>query len=360
MDNLKELKKSIYRINTASGSGTGFYLKEHDLIVSNYHVVAGFHKVCLEDNKRNRQVANVIFVNPGKDIAFLRAENINVEESIKINAELQSESRDKLSVLGYPYGMPFTVTEGIISNAEQMIEGKQYIQTDAAVNPGNSGGPMVNEAGELIGIVVSKFDHADNIGFGIPLSELIEELEIVSELENDFSVGCHSCGSVIHEKEDYCPNCGTDIDESLFNELELSPIAIKVEEALKLLDVDPVATRAGNEYWNFHQGSAEVRIFIYGGNYLYATSPMNDLPRKNLGDIYNYVLTEQHDPYRLAISENRIYISYRVHLSDLFSLSDKEVIEHISGLAKTADDLDDLFVNEYGAKMTAFSKEQES
>lgn len=358
MNNLKNIEKSIFRINTASGSGTGFYLKEYDLIVSNYHVVAGFHNVCLEDNKRNRKVATVIFVNPGKDIAFLRVKNLEIEESIKIDADLKPESRDKLSVLGYPYGMPFTVTEGIISNAEQMIQGKQYIQTDAAVNPGNSGGPMVNDAGTLVGIVVSKFDQADNIGFGIPVTDLLEELEIASELEDNFSVGCDSCGCVIHEKEDYCPNCGTDIDDGLFNELELSPIATKVEESLKLLDINPVATRAGREYWNFHQGSAEVRIFIYGGNYLYATSPLNDLPRKNLEAIYNYVLTQEHAPYRLAISENRIYISYRVHLSDLFSLSDNEVIENLSGLAKKADDLDDLFVNEFGAKMTAFSKEE--
>lgn len=356
MENLKNIATAVFRINTARGNGSGFYLKEPNLIVTNYHVISGFHTVCVEDTKRNRSVAKVVYINPGKDIAFLKAEIVS-ELAITIDAEKVPASQDKVAVLGYPYGMPFTITEGIISNPEQMMDGRQYIQTDAAVNPGNSGGPMVDQSGNLLGIVSSKFDHADNIGFAIPLKELLEELEIASELENSFSMGCGSCATVIHEKSDYCPNCGADIDESIFDEEELSPIAKKVEEALHLLEIDPVVTRAGLEYWLFHQGSAEVRIFIYAGNYLYATSPLNDLPKKNLANLYNYVLTADHDPYRLAIDENKIYLSYRTHLSDLFSLSDKEVIQQLSGLAQKADELDDVFVNEYGASMTAYSKE---
>lgn len=362
MENIKNIEKSIFRINTGSGKGSGFYLKEQKLFATNYHVVAGFHEVCLEDNKRNRYVAKVVFINPGKDLALLKAEGLDMDaveelETIKIDPEITSETRDKVAVLGFPFGMPFTVTEGIISNPSQMLDGRSYIQTDAAVNPGNSGGPMIDEKGNLIGIVSAKFEHADNMGFAIPVNDLVEELEIVSELDDSFSMGCHSCGCVVHEKADYCPNCGADIDESVFEQLELSSIAGKVEEALKQLDVNPVATRSGRDYWNFHQGSAQIRIFIYGGHYLYVTSPLNDLPRKNLADLYTYILTADQAPYRLTIAENKVYLSYRVHLSDLFSLSDKEVINHISGLATKADELDDVFVNEYGAKMTTYSKE---
>lgn len=360
MENLNNLSNSIFRINTAKGTGSGFYIKEHDLVITNYHVVNGFHEVCLEDKDRNRTAAKVVYVNPGSDLAFLKGENISVEDTIKISPDVKPQSRDKALVLGYPFGMPFTVTEGIISNPDQMMGGDKYIQTDAAVNPGNSGGPMVDFEGNLLGVVVAKFDQADNMGFAVPVEKLLSALEHVNELTDSFSFGCHNCSSLVSEKTDHCPNCGTEIDEHIFDKAELSPIAIKVEEALKLLDVNPVTTRAGQEYWLFHQGSAEIRVFIYANNYLYATSPLNDLPKAKLMEIYEYILTSDHDPYRLAISENRIFLSYRVHLSDLFSQSEQEVINNLSGMAKLADDLDDLFVNDYGATMTHFSKEQEA
>jgi len=84
-----------------------------------------------------------------------------------------------------------------------------------------------------------------------------------------------------------------------------------VEEAISKLNLNPVLARAGRERWFFHQGSAEIRMFVYNNNYLFATSPLNDLPRKNLG---------------------------------------------IAQLATKADDLDDMFVNDFGAKMTQYSK----
>ena len=72
----------------------------------------------------------------------------------------------KVYVAGYPYGMPFTITEGSVSSPKQLMDGK-YIQTDAAVNPGNSGGPILDEDNRVVGVTVSKFTQADNMGFGI-------------------------------------------------------------------------------------------------------------------------------------------------------------------------------------------------
>jgi len=273
MENLNNLSNSIFRINTAKGTGSGFYIKEHDLVITNYHVVNGFHEVCLEDKDRNRTAAKVVYVNPGSDLAFLKGENISVEDTIKISPDVKPQSRDKALVLGYPFGMPFTVTEGIISNPDQMMGGDKYIQTDAAVNPGNSGGPMVDFEGNLLGVVVAKFDQADNMGFAVPVEKLLSALEHVNELTDSFSFGCHNCSSLVSEKTDHCPNCGTEIDA--------------------------VTTRAGQEYWLFHQGSAEIRVFIYANNYLYATSPLNDLPKAKLMEIYEYILTSDHDPYSI-------------------------------------------------------------
>ncbi len=354
MDNIES---SVYKINTANGTGTGFYNHENDIIITNYHVVAGCHTVSLEGKDKNRYLTQVLYINPGKDIAFLRANNLpKPVGAVLLNHSTVSQTRDKVIVLGYPYGMPFTVTEGIVSNPRQSIGGSYYIQTDAAINPGNSGGPVINEKGELMGIVTSKFSDADNMGFAIPLETLREELEIVSELSNTFTLGCSNCGGLIEEKTDYCPNCGTNVDEKLFEELALSDFSLKVEEAISKLDINPVLARSGRERWYFHQGSAEIRMFVYDNNYLFATSPLNELPRANLSEVYEYILTADTGEHRLSISDNQIFLSYRVHISDLYSDKKEDILEGIAQLATKADELDNRFVNDFGAKMTPYSK----
>ena len=329
---MDHIESSVYKINTANGTGTGFYHKENDLIITNYHVVAGCSTVSLEGKDKNRYLTKVVYVNPGKDIAFLRANDLPKPiDTVVIDHHTESRIRDKVIVLGYPYGMPFTVTEGIVSNPRQSIGGQYYIQTDAAINPGNSGGPVINEKGELMGIVTSKFSDADNMGFAIPMETL-------------------------REKTDYCPNCGTNVDENLFDEMALSDFSLKVEEAITRLRINPVLARSGRERWYFHQGSAEIRMFVYDTNYLFATSPLNNLPRKNLAEIYEYILTADMGPHRLSISDNQIYLSYRIHISDLYSDHKNEILECLAQLATKADELDNIFVNDFGAEMTHYSK----
>ncbi|MEM9143395.1 MAG: trypsin-like peptidase domain-containing protein [Bacteroidota bacterium] len=357
MSIIQQLANSVYRINTATGSGTGFYNLDDHIIVTNYHVVKGSMQVSVEGMDKNRFMADVVYANPGKDIAFLKAEHLpKPAQAVVTRHDVKTVSRDTVLVLGYPYGMPFTITEGIVSNPNQLMGGTRFIQTDAAINPGNSGGPVINEKGELVGIATAKFTEADNMGFAIPMATLREELEIVGELTDGFTLGCPSCGALITEKTDYCPNCGNDIDENWFEELPLSDFSLKVEEALAKLEIDPVLARSGRERWYFHQGSAEIRMFVYDNNYLFATSPLNDLPRKNLAQVYEYILTADAGEHRLSISDNQIFLSYRVHISDLYSEHKEQVLDGIAQLAIKADALDDTFVTEFGAKMTHYSK----
>ena len=354
---MNNIESSVYKINTANGTGTGFYSKENDIIITNYHVVAGCHTVSVEGKDKNRYLSKVLYINPGKDIAFLRADSLpKPVDTVLLDHSTVSQTRDKVIVLGYPYGMPFTVTEGIVSNPRQSIGGSYFIQTDAAINPGNSGGPVINEKGELMGIVTSKFSDADNMGFAIPLETLKEELQVVADLSEVFTLGCSNCEGLIEEKTDYCPNCGTNVDEKLFEEIELSDFSLKVEEAISKLDLNPVLARSGQERWYFHQGSAEIRMFVYDNNYLFATSPLNDLPRKNLAEVYEYILTADTEPHRLSISDNQIYLSYRIHISDLYSGHTDEILENLAQLAIKADALDNTFVTNFGAEMTHYSK----
>lgn len=353
------MENNIFKVITSSGTGTGFYLKSKGIVVTNYHVVEGNKQVALEDLKLNRQLAKVIMVNPEVDLAFLKTESpIEADGEIVLNPDIETQSKQKINILGFPFGLPFTVTEGIISAPKQMMSNRYYLQTDAAVNPGNSGGPMVNENGELVAVTTSKFNNADNVGFGILHTDLIQQLEGVDINDENYKVRCNSCESLIAEETEFCPNCGANINMSVFESFELSHFAKFVEGALVDLGLNPILGRAGRDYWEFHQGSALIRIFVYKQNYLIATSPLNTLPKQGLNELYQYILGNNVEPYMLGVSDNNIYISYRVHLSDIFSSHADKIKENIVNLSKKADDLDNFFVDEYGCEMSIEAKEE--
>ena len=181
----QNIYNAIYKVNHAGGCGSCFYLKQYDLFVTNYHVVEGFRQVAIQDNDKNSFLARVVMVNSVLDIALLSVEgDFSALPDIRLSELKEVAIGQKINVAGYPFGMPFTVTEGTVSSPRQLINNSYYIQTDAAVNPGNSGGPMFNERGELIAITASKITDADNMGFGIPvdtLKKVLENIEILAE-----------------------------------------------------------------------------------------------------------------------------------------------------------------------------------
>lgn len=346
----------VFKVSTASGSGTGFYLKDRNIFVTNYHVVGPHKQVSLQDRGGTRYLANVVLANPQEDVAFLRADSQFDLPQLDLHLD-GTQQGDRIYVAGYPFGMPFTVTEGVISAINQPMQGRNYIQTDAAVNPGNSGGPMLNDQGKVIAITTSKFNNADNMGFGVPVGMLVEEFEALTQLSNNtFHLVCDSCASLILERTEYCNNCGQAIDVKYYDEPQLTDIAIFCERAIANLGINPVLTRQGHEFWEFHVGSSLVRLFIYNKSYLYATSPINELPNQNMAALLEELLSKDVAPFKLGIYLKEIFISYRVHISDVFSPRHQEVSNNITALFNKANELDDYFVEKFGCKYSSHSK----
>ncbi|HIX03011.1 MAG TPA: trypsin-like peptidase domain-containing protein [Candidatus Odoribacter faecigallinarum] len=356
----QNIYKLVFKVTHAEGSGSCFYLKSCNLFVTNYHVVEGFHAVAIHDSERNPYLAKVVLVNPALDIALLA-----VEHDFSMLPDFPLAGNDtlaiggKIRVAGYPYGMPFTVTEGTVSAPKQLMDGQYYIQTDAAVNPGNSGGPIINEKDEIVGITVSKINDADNMGFGIRVETLHKLLESVNALERDkFQVQCESCEELISEPDDYCPSCGEELPEGIFEERHLSPLTEFCESAIERMGINPVLARDGYEAWCFHKGSSEIRIFVYNRAYLFMVSPVNLLPKKEVEGVLDYMLSTDFAPYKMAIDGRQIYLMYRLHLSDITEQYEEQIRENMVNLALKADEMDNMLVERFGCEFSAYSKQE--
>lgn len=149
-----------YRTPEQMGSGSGVVISPDGYIVTNNHVVSGADVVTVTFNDRNTAQAKVIGTDPSTDLAVLKIEEENLPYMEFGNSD-EVHLGEWVLAVGYPLSLDATVTAGIVSakgrslglNAQKSRSAiESYIQTDAAVNPGNSGGPLVNTTGQLIGI----------------------------------------------------------------------------------------------------------------------------------------------------------------------------------------------------------------
>ncbi len=354
------ISEVVFKVNHAGGSGTCFYLKKYNLFVTNFHVVEGFQEVSIENALKDRFLAKVVLINPMADLAFLAAEEDFAHlPELELNDETELRIGERIRVAGYPFGMPYTVTDGTVSSPRQLMDGKTYIQTDAAVNPGNSGGPMYDQNSKVVGVTVAKFENADNMGFGIPVERLVKMLAVVDSIDRaKFAIECSTCHRLITDKTQYCPSCGNKIDEKLFNKNKLTDLAVFCEEAILGMGINPVLARRGYESWIFHKGSSEIRMFVYNQDYLFVTSPINLLPTQNLEPLLRYLLSAEVKPYNFGIQNNEIYVSYRVHLSDVFSGEGETIKQNIIDLANKTDYLDNYLVETFGCDFSEYTKKE--
>ncbi len=352
---LAAIKNAVYKVYTSAGSGTAFYLAEKDCFVTNYHVVEGFREVALENQLHYRYAATVVLIDPANDIAILQCSDAPKTSSIPVNATLKPCDAEGVMVLGFPYG-PFSVTEGIISNNARIVANKTFIQTDAAINPGNSGGPIVNEKGELIAIASSKLADANSTGFGIPYTVLLMVLDKLPANRQTFSVACVSCGNLFTTDTSYCPSCGTAVGVNYFVQKEPERFAPLIEKAITQAGINPALTRTGRLYWEFHNGSSLIRIFLYNDNYIYATSPLNTLGGTRLEDLYRYLSSNVEAPYRFGIYQNDILLSYRFAVADLHGAMQASVLNQLSRFINRADVMDNYIEETFGCAKTVFSR----
>jgi len=171
------------RVET-EGEGTGIVIDDKGHILTNYHVISGAEVVSVYAEDGRERSARVIYGDPATDIAILEVEDTEGLVPLVLGDSDAMEVGDPVIAMGNALGLDETsptVSVGIVSALGRTIETDQavledLIQTDAAINAGNSGGPLLNAAGEVIGINTAIASGAENIGFSISINSVSEEI----------------------------------------------------------------------------------------------------------------------------------------------------------------------------------------
>jgi serine protease Do len=156
------------------GLGSGFVVSADGLILTNAHVVEGAEEIVVRLTDRREFRAKLVGADPQTDVAVLRIEARNLP-TVKLGDPSRVKVGEPVLAIGSPYGFENTVTAGIVSAKSRSLPDDTYVpflQTDVAVNPGNSGGPLFDARGEVIGInsqIYSRTGGFQGLSFAIPI-----------------------------------------------------------------------------------------------------------------------------------------------------------------------------------------------
>ncbi len=156
----------------SSALGSGFIIDEKGIVVTNNHVIQGAEDIVVRVNGDKEYKAKVLGADPGMDIAVLQIETDENFIPVKFGDSDKARIGDWVIAIGNPFGFGGTVTSGIISARNRSIGLSRYedfIQTDASINQGNSGGPLFNMDGDVIGINTAILGPSGNIGIGFSI-----------------------------------------------------------------------------------------------------------------------------------------------------------------------------------------------
>src|SRR5512146_545337 len=167
----------FYGVVPEEGAGSGFILDKQGHILTNYHVIAGAQKIEVTLHNRKTYRADLIGTDRAHDLAIIQIHGGDFTPAV-LGDSRGLQVGQKVFAIGNPFGLAGTMTRGIVRSIRSVQEPNgatidEAIQTDAAVNPGNSGGPLLNSRAEVVGIntlIASPVGQSAGIGFAVPIN----------------------------------------------------------------------------------------------------------------------------------------------------------------------------------------------
>ena len=293
------IRGSVVGIRAGASNGTGCLEAENDLLTG-VHVIGHAEEAIVLTGRGDEIPTRVVFVDTRLDVALLAPTRALRCAPLPI-AERGAEVGDVVYAIGHPLGLSFTVTRGIVSATNRIVEGVPYVQTDAALNPGNSGGPLIDERGRAVGMSTWIRRGAHNLGFAVPVSSflrLIDEHAVAADLASRRATyRCKTCDTPYDVGDERCLSCGAALPFTAGRSVVL--YARRYVEAERIVtrlisQMGYVPTRVWVDRgkWRLPQANGEVWIDIDDdGEYVSFAARIAKLPKHGHEAFYRFLLT---------------------------------------------------------------------
>lgn len=342
------------QIATPYSTGTGFLLPQYGLIVTNEHVVRDNREAIIEGKSIKRKLTKVLFIDPKLDIAFLDASDLRYSSEFAQHSTKGISVGERVYAVGHPFGLKFTATSGIVSNPDFHSEGVSYIQHDAALNPGNSGGPLIDDNGRIIGINTFIIQDGQNIGFSLPIHSVIKSAKQYMSQSGTSAAACFSCSQIIFDTGKaikYCPHCGASIRLPAYIE-QYQPIGMSstIEKMLTDTGHDVLVARRGPNAWQIEHGSATIEVYYYEqSGLLTGEAHLCSLPKKKIKELYQFLLCKNYELTGLTFSVKQNDVILSLLIFDRY-LNAETGVALLEQLFQQADSFDNILVEDFGAE----------
>lgn len=352
---IQKYKDIVIQIATPYSTGTGFYLAQYKIIITNEHVVRENKEVVIEGEHLEKQLARVLYLDQKYDLAFIECKDGQKMAGVSVISDKSLLTLGQVVVaIGHPYGLPFAATQGILSNIIYEENGINYFQHDASLNPGNSGGPLINEKGELIGVNTFVVRDGNNIGFSLPSEYLVKTIDEFLAGNYLQGVRCHNCVNIVFENEmegKYCIHCGSRLTMiSSLDVYEAIGVSKTIEEMLEALGYAVELSRRGPNNWEISKGSAIITISYHEkSGLIIADAFLCLLPKENIKSLYEYLLKEnyQNDSLTFSVKNQDVILSILIYDQYLNATTATKLLQE---LFDAADKYDDILVQNFNAR----------
>jgi S1-C subfamily serine protease len=167
---------NVYNGTRKIGTGSAFFINNRGLLLTNYHVVDEGNRVEIVTSDGRTHEVRIVEYDEKRDLALLKA-SITGNDFVWLSNSYYVETGDTVYTYGSPLGITNTITEGIISKNLSIINGQEFLQLSAPISPGSSGGMLVNEYGEIIGVTTAYLRNGQNMNLAIPINRAINLIQ---------------------------------------------------------------------------------------------------------------------------------------------------------------------------------------
>jgi serine protease Do len=348
-------RKIIVQIATPYSTGTGFLLKDYSIVVTNHHLVEDNRSVIIEGAHFKKQLAEVLYIDKKYDLAFLSVPTATTVElpDISLGGVKEVKERDAVTAFGHPFGLNFAVKSGYISNTREIMDGIPYIHIDVGLNPGNSGGPLVDHEGDVIGVNTFIMRDSDSVGFALPVKLLEQSLTAFMNAGGKDVARCTGCGNmvtIVTVEQDTCTHCGASVKlPSAVEPYVAVGVAGTIERLITTIGHDVALSRCGPNAWEIRQGSAKIIITYHEKTGLIsADAILCQLPETQIKPLYEYLLRENYSNNAMTLSVHEQDILLSLLIFDRY-LNEDTGVEMLGALFQKADYYDNVLVEQFNA-----------